>query len=69
MATLDNCKYELDSIVRELGSIESDLRYSFTGIGQDQAADCVGAIKEKYQYLQKKLRNVDYNRLADWIIN
>ncbi len=67
MATLNSCKNELSSIIRELQSIEEGVRYSFTGIGQDHCADALAAVIRKYQNVLYRLDQVDTNRLADFI--
>lgn len=67
MATLNSCKQELRSIIRELNSIEQGVRSSFSGIGQDRCADCLKVVINKYQGVLNKLERVDTNRLADFI--
>lgn len=67
MATLNSCKRELRSIIRELSSIEEGIRSSFSGIGQDRCADCLDVVIGKYQYVLNRLEQVDTNRLADFI--
>lgn len=67
MATLNSCKRELRSIIRELTSIEEGIRSSFSGIGQNQCADCLDVVIEKYQYVLNRLEQVDTNRLADFV--
>lgn len=68
MATLSSCKRELASIIRELQSIEDGIRYDFIGIGQEKCADCVGRVVEKYQSVQRRLNQVNMNRLAEWAL-
>ena len=67
MATLNSCKQELRSIIRELNSIEQGVRSSFSGIGQDRCADCLDKVISKYQGVLNRLEQVDTNRLADFI--
>lgn len=67
MATLNSCKEELRSIVRELIEIEEGVRHDFSGIGQNNCADCLQVIVSKYQYVLTKLNNVDTNLIADFI--
>lgn len=67
MTTLNSCKSELLSIIRELESIEEGVRNSFTGIGQDYCADSLDAVIRKYQNVLYRLEQVDTNRLADFI--
>lgn len=68
MATLDECRSELNSIIRELEDIEWGIRHDFSGIGQDKAADCVGRVINKYREVLRRLNNVNTNRLAEWIL-
>ena len=67
MATLNSCKNELKSIIRELEAIEEGVRNNFDGIGQDLCADCIEGVIEKYRYVLRKLNGVDTNRIADFI--
>lgn len=67
MATLNSCKQELRSIIRELTNIEEGVRSSFSGIGQDRCADCLNKVIGKYQGVLNRLEQVDTNRLADFI--
>ena len=68
MATLNECRRELRSIISELHSIEDDVRASGYGLGQDLCADCIGRIADRYQSsVMSRLDRVDTNRLADWI--
>lgn len=67
MASLNSCKSELRSIIRELESIEEGVRSSFVGIGQDHCANSLDAVIRKYQNVLYRLEQVDTNRLADFI--
>lgn len=67
MATLQSCRNELAGILRELRSIEEGVRTSASGIGQDNCAASIGKIIGKYEYVQRKLNNVDQNLVADFI--
>ena len=68
MATLSSCRAELQSIINELNSIEDGIRTDFYGIGQNMCADCIGSATAKFQKVLNDLYNVDYNRLAEWIL-
>lgn len=68
MATLSSCRAELQSIINELNSIEDGIRTDFSGIGQNMCADCIGSATAKFQKVLNDLYNVDYNRLAEWIL-
>lgn len=67
MASLDECRNELRSIIRELRSIESGVRGDFKGIGEDLCANCIDRIADKYERVLVRLNSVDTNRLADFI--
>lgn len=69
MASLNDCRRELRSIVNELRSIEAGVRHDFVGIGEDICADTIGKIADKYNRVLNRLYSVDYNRLASWIID
>ena len=68
MATLNECKNELRSIINELRDIEWGVRHDFTGIGQDLCGDCIEKIASKYDGVLSRLNRVNTNRLADWIL-
>lgn len=67
MASLRECRQELNQIIAELESIEYGLRVNFKGIGNDLCADCVSKVIDKYRGVKKRLDRVDQNRLADWV--
>lgn len=66
MATLKSCRNELRSIINELNAIEDGIRYQFSGIGQENCADCIESVISKYQSVLNRLYNVDQNRIADF---
>lgn len=57
---------ELSSIIRELEGISRGIRTEFSGIGNEQCANCIDRVIDKYYYVEKKLNNVNTNNLADW---
>ena len=67
MATLNECKNELRSIINELRDIEWGVRRDFTNIGQDLCGDCIEKIIDKYNGVLTKLNNVNTNKFADWV--
>lgn len=67
MATLNSCKSELRSIISELYSIEAGVRSEFDGIGEDLCADCISRVISKYEYVLRRLEQVDTNFVADWV--
>ena len=67
MATLNSCRNELRSIINELKDIENGIRQNAVGLGENRCADALNGVINKYEYVLRKLNNVDTNRLADWI--
>jgi len=63
--SLESCKIELRSIVREIQDIEQGVRRDFSGIGQDLCANCIDRIADKYAVLSRELDRVDMNWLAE----
>lgn len=66
--TLNECRSELSSIIRELRDIEDGVRRDFTGIGENFCGDCIDRIADKYDGVLRRLNRVNYNRLAEWAI-
>ena len=64
MATLNECREEVRSIIKELQEIEDGVRRDFVNIGQDLCGDCIRKIGVKYVVVLTKLNNVNYNRIA-----
>jgi len=64
---LNECKTEMQSIIRELQDIEWGVRKDFTNIGQDLCGDCIGKIIGKYQYVSRELNKVNQNLIASII--
>ena len=68
MSSLSACRSELRSIIQELRDIEWGVRRDFTGIGEELCGDCIEKIADKYDGVLTRLNNVNYNRLASWIL-
>ena len=68
MSSLSACRNELRSIIQELRDIEWGVRRDFTGIGEELCGDCIEKIADKYDGVLTRLNNVNYNRLASWIL-
>ena len=68
MSSLSACGSELRSIIQELRDIEWGVRRDFTGIGEELCGDCIEKIADKYDGVLTRLNNVNYNRLASWIL-
>ena len=67
MATLNECRNELRSIISELRDIEWGVRRDFIGIGEDLCGSCIDKIADKYDGVLIRLNRVNQNRLAEWI--
>ena len=65
---LNECRNELRSIINEIRDVEDGVRRDFVGIGQDLCGNCIGKIGDKYDGVLTRLNQVDYNRLAEWIL-
>ena len=66
---LEECKREMQSIIRELRDIEWGVRRDFTGIGEQLCGDCIDRIADKYDYVSRELNKVNYNLIASLIEN
>ena len=64
---LNECKNELNAILRELRDIEWGVRRDFVGIGQDLCGDCINKIADKYDYVSRELSKVNQNLIASLI--
>lgn len=62
---LSDIKREIRSIINELNDIASDIKRDFDGIGEDKYAACIDRVVEKYEYVLKKLNNMDTNKLVE----
>lgn len=63
---------ELDSIIRELGSIISELediscgvRYDFKNIGSEKCANCIDNVVSNYYTVRRKLNNIDTTTVTE----
>ncbi len=67
-----SAKTQLDSIIRELNGIISELnnisygiRRDFSGIGNERCATCVSNVVEQYKYVRNVLSNMNENDVTD----
>jgi len=67
MATLNECRSRLQSIINDLRDIEGGIRHDFVGIGQDLCSNCIGKVASKYEIVLTMLNNVNQNIVAEWI--
>lgn len=63
--TLNECKRELSSIIKELRDIESGVRRDFHGIGEELCGNCIDIITNRYDGVLRRLNRVDHNRVAE----
>ena len=69
MATLNQCRSELRSIIREIRDIEDGIRSDFQGIGQDVCANKLESVAVWYNDgVMGQLNSVNPNLLADWAL-
>ena len=70
MASLRECKNELQSIINELRDIERELRNdrSNINIGEIFYANCLDMVADRCEKSMTKLKNVNTNNLADWVL-
>lgn len=62
---LNSIKKELQSIINELRSIANGVRYDFTNIGNRNCADSIVRVARQYEYVKKKLDNIDCFAITD----
>lgn len=67
MATLNECKRELRSIINELRDIEHGVKRDFIGVGQDLCGNSIAKIIDKYESVLQRLNRVDQNIFAELI--
>jgi len=67
MATLNECKSELSSIITELRAIEEGIRQDFVGIGEGLCGDCINKVAEKYVRVFEQLKSVNQNKFTEWV--
>ncbi|MFI3326525.1 MAG: hypothetical protein R3Y35_10180 [Clostridia bacterium] len=60
---------ELRSIISELESISSGINSSFDGIGEANCASTINNAISNYEYVIRKLNNIDDTSLAQWFID
>lgn len=64
MYELENIKWQLDQVIKELDDIAWNVNYNFTNIGNDLCAQCIWNVAEQYRYVRRKLDNIDTSRVA-----
>lgn len=62
---LNSIKWELRSIIKELESISDGVRKDFSGIGNEQCANCIDRVVNQYYVVQRKLNNLDTNTVTE----
>lgn len=64
-AELASIKTELNSIIRELEDISYGLRTKFTGIGNEQCAQCIDRVIGQYETVRRKLNTMDTSTVTE----
>lgn len=64
--TLNECKRELSSIIREIREVENGVRRDFDGIGENLCGNSIDKVADKYDGVLRKLNRVNLNRVAEW---
>lgn len=59
--TLDECRREMRSIIRELRDIEYGVCADFSGIGERLCGDCVEKNAQRCEYTLRRLERVSEN--------
>lgn len=62
---LASIKRELSLIIDELSDISNGVRNDFVGIGSDQCANCIDRVISQYQYVLRKLNNMDTSTVTE----
>lgn len=62
---LAEIKQELNSIIKELEDISFSIRNDFEGIGNERCADTIDGVLNQYYVVQKKLKNIDVEKVAE----
>ena len=58
-AELASIKRELNSIISELEDISRGVRRDFSGIGNEQCANCIDRVANQYRGVKRSLDNMD----------
>ena len=66
---LASIKKELKSIIKELEDIAKDVRADSQGIGEEKCGAGIDRVVDKYEYVHKKLSNIDTSKLAEGFKN
>lgn len=62
---LNSIKSDLRNILTELRSISQGVRTDFSGIGNDRCADVLDNVISQYEYVQRKLNNIDTKTIKE----
>lgn len=58
-------KQELQSVINEIESIASGINRDFEGIGNEKCASRLNKIADHYQYVRRKLNNIDTSKVKE----
>ena len=58
-------KIELQNIIYEMRNIASGVRGGFSGIGNEKCANTITNVADHYDYVKRKLNNIDTNDVTE----
>lgn len=62
---LYDIKIELQNIINEMRSISYGVRNDFSGIGSEKCANTISNVVDQYEYVKRKLNNIDTSAVTD----
>lgn len=62
-STLGHYQQELDQIIKELKNIEAGLRINFKNVGNEECADCVRSVINKFEVASSRLHSVSPSKI------
>lgn len=62
---LYDIRSELQSIINEMRSIATGVRRDFSGIGSEKCANTISNVVDQYEYVKRKLNNIDTSTVTD----
>ena len=64
-AELESIIREMDKIITELGDISYHVRYDFKNVGNDLCANCIDNVKSDCQSARRALKRIDTSKMKD----
>lgn len=62
---LYDIKTELQKIINEMKSISTGVKKDFSGIGSEKCANTIANVVEQYEYVKRKLNNMDTSAVTE----